>query len=66
MVDEAAIAVGLIVQIADRVDAEVREVVAEFFQVFGVQDFAGFDVVVGAAGHGKGNRSIFAICSPMS
>jgi hypothetical protein len=64
MIDEPAIAVGLIIQISHSVYAQVCEVVAEFFYIFGVQDFAGFDFAVGAAGHGKNEDSIFALCSP--
>ena len=40
MIDQATIPIGPLVEITDSFDAEVREVVTEFFQVLLAQDFA--------------------------
>ena len=63
MIDEAAIAVGLIVEIAHSADAEVGKVVAKFFQIFSAQHFV--ILAIRAASHGK-DRSIFALYSPIN
>jgi len=40
VIDQPTISIGALIEITDSFDAEVREVVAVFFQVLLVQDFA--------------------------
>src|ERR1035438_3915405 len=60
MINQTAIAIRLIVEISNRTDAEVCEIVAELPEVIFAQHF-GLDAIR-AAGHDD-DRSIFAVCS---
>lgn len=63
-VDDAAIAIGALVEVENGVHAQVREVFAKFVQVFTAEYFFAF-FEIGTAGHGSRSLISFAICSPI-
>src|SRR5579872_3515415 len=57
-VDDAAVAVGPLVEIKNRIHAEVRQIVGEFFEMFAREDFLAISSV-GTASH-NGNRIAYS------
>ncbi len=62
-VDDAAIAIGALVEVENGVHAQVREVFAKFVQVFTAEYFFAF-FEIGTAGHGSRSLSVSLFVRP--
>ena len=63
MINQAAIAVCLIIKVSNRADAEVGKIMPKLLQVIFTQNFSFF--MIGTAGHAD-DATMFAICSPLN
>lgn len=63
MINQAAIAVCLIIKVSNRADAEVGKIMPKLLQVIFTQNFSFF--MIRTAGHAD-DATMFAICSPLN